>query len=120
MIDGIIMNGRYIIIPDKLQKQAPEQLLSYHMGIKRLLACELIYWINMNAHIENAIKCYDFNVTCLGLVNLTLVTLFPCDGTYTQDACIWVHPSGIFIYCWLVNYIHIFTIMHTIVDVYAY
>ena len=43
VIDGIIMKGRHNIIPEKLQKQALEQLHSNHMGTeKRLLGCESI------------------------------------------------------------------------------
>ena len=35
-----------------------KQLHSNHMGIEktRLLACESMHWVNMNADIENAVK----------------------------------------------------------------
>ena len=58
LIDSILMNGMWIIIPEELQKQALEWHIN-HMGIgkqTRLLACESFYWIYMNANIENIVK----------------------------------------------------------------
>ena len=55
----------------ELQKQALEQIHTNQKGIKkmRLLACNSIYLINMNANIKNAIKnclkCIDFQQTQL-------------------------------------------------------
>ena len=57
------MKARSIIIPFLLQRQTLEQLQSNHMGIKktRLLGRELVYWMNINADIENTIKqCATF------------------------------------------------------------
>ena len=58
VIDGIVMKGRCIIVPEELQKQALEQLHSNHMGIDktRLQAFKSIYWMTINADIENIIK----------------------------------------------------------------
>ena len=57
------MTAEGIIIHTSLQDKAIKQLHVSHMGIEntRLLACESIYWINMNDDIE-AIKSYS---TCL-------------------------------------------------------
>ena len=56
--DGIDMKGRRMIITFLLQRQIQQQLHSNHMGIKkmRLLVQELVYWVNMNADIEDTIK----------------------------------------------------------------
>ena len=56
--DGIIMKGRCIIISQEMKKHALDQLDSNHRGIKetRLLACESIWWVNMNPDIENTVK----------------------------------------------------------------
>ena len=35
VIDGIIMNGRHVIIPDILKTQALDQLNINHMGIEK-------------------------------------------------------------------------------------
>ena len=53
MIDGVVEKERRIIIPSQLQKIMLSQLCSRH-GIEklRLLACESIYWVNMNTKIE--------------------------------------------------------------------
>ena len=53
------MKGRWCIVPEELQKQDLEQLHSNHMGIEkktRIQKSESIYWIYMNANIENAVK----------------------------------------------------------------
>ena len=40
VIDRVIMKGRHVVIPDRLQKQAPEQLHIIHMRIeKKKTAC---------------------------------------------------------------------------------
>ena len=51
--------------------QILRQLYSNHVGIEktRLLACELVYWINMNADIENIFKDCS---TCLKYQNTQL------------------------------------------------
>ena len=56
VIDGIVMKGRHIIIPKVLKQQALDQLHVNHMGIKKMLAHVLIYWVNINNDIENYIK----------------------------------------------------------------
>ena len=58
MIDGIILKGRHVIIPEILKAKALDQLHVTHMGIgkTKLLACESMYWININDDIENFIK----------------------------------------------------------------
>ena len=64
VIDGIVMNGRCIIIPKVSKQQRLDQLHVNHMGIKKkkLLACKSIYWVNINNDIENYVKNYS---TCL-------------------------------------------------------
>ena len=63
VIDGVVMKGRYIIIPAVLKQQVLDQLHLNHMGIKKtkLLTHELVYWVNINTDIEKHIKI----VTCL-------------------------------------------------------
>ena len=58
VIDRIIMKGRHIIIPEGLKAQVLDQLHINHMGIEetKLLACESIYWVNINDDTENFIK----------------------------------------------------------------
>ena len=69
MIDGIAMKGRIIIISFLLWRQILEQLHSNHMGTDkaRLLPRESVYWVNMNADMENAIKqcatCLEYQKT---------------------------------------------------------
>ena len=61
VIDGVDIKGKQIIILS--QMQILSQLHSNHIGIKkmRLLMCESIYWIDMNADIEKAAKhCLTF------------------------------------------------------------
>ena len=46
VIDGMIMKGRFIIIPKALKQQALDQLHVNHKGIEKktkLLACESVY-----------------------------------------------------------------------------
>ena len=64
VIIRIIMKDRHVIIPDILKTQALDQLHVIHMGIEKtkLLACESIYWVNINGDIENYIKIF---ATCL-------------------------------------------------------
>ena len=63
VINGIIMKGRNIVIPNILKTQALDQLQLdqlhvNHMGIEKtkLLACESVYWLNINVEIGNHIK----------------------------------------------------------------
>ena len=69
MIDGIIMKGRHVIIPEILKTQTLDKLHINHMGIEKteLLACESISWPNINDDIENLIKncttCLTFQQT---------------------------------------------------------
>ena len=60
IIDSIAVKGRRIIIPVVLQDKA-QQLHLNHMDIEktRLLACESICWINMNADIEVTVKIFQ-------------------------------------------------------------
>ena len=59
VIDGIILKGRHIVIPNNLKQQVLDQLHTNHMGIEKtkLLDCESVYWSSINADIENYIKC---------------------------------------------------------------
>ena len=53
---GVIMKGRCIIIPKVLQQQALDQLHANHMGIEKnkfISMHKSVYWVNINADIEN-------------------------------------------------------------------
>ena len=58
VIDGIIMKGRHVIIPQVLKAQVLDQLHINQMGIEKtkFLACESIYRVNIDDFIENFIK----------------------------------------------------------------
>ena len=58
VIYGVILKGRHIIIPDSLKQQVLAQLHTNHMGIEKtkLLACESVFWHNINSNIEAYIK----------------------------------------------------------------
>ena len=58
VIDGVILKGRCIIIPDSLKLQVHTQLHINHIGIEKtkLLAHESVFWHNINADIEAYIK----------------------------------------------------------------
>ena len=66
VIDGIILKGRHIVIPNSLKQQVLNQLHMNHMDIEKtkLLAHESVYWSSINADIENYIKhcgmCLEF------------------------------------------------------------
>ena len=57
MIDGTAIKGR-IIIPAVLQDKVLKQVHMNHLGTKktRLLPYESIYWMAMNAGIEEMVK----------------------------------------------------------------
>ena len=69
IIEGITMKGRRIIMPAVLQDKAQKLLNLNLMGVEktRLLACESIYWINMNVDIEEMVqnwpKYIDYQAT---------------------------------------------------------
>ena len=54
VIDGMVMKGRCIIIPEDLKQQMLDQLHVNHMCIEmtKLLMCESVYWVNINNDIE--------------------------------------------------------------------
>ena len=56
--DWVVIKGKCIVIPKALQQQALKQLHINHMCIKKtkLLMHKSVYWIGMNADIENHIK----------------------------------------------------------------
>ena len=59
VIDGVIPNGRCVVIPESLKKKTGiRTILFNHMGIEKttLMACESIYWTNINDDIEKHIK----------------------------------------------------------------
>ena len=53
--DGITMKGRRVIVPVLPQRKLLKQLHINQMGIKKtkLLTHEYIYWLNVNADIED-------------------------------------------------------------------
>ena len=64
VIDGVIIKGRHIVIPNSLRQQLLTQLHTSHMGIEKtkLLAHYSVFWSNINTDIKGYIKhC----VTCL-------------------------------------------------------
>ena len=69
VIDGVILKGRCIIIPDSLKQQVLTHLHTNYMGIEKtkLLACKSVFWHNINANIEAYIKvcatCLEFQHT---------------------------------------------------------
>ena len=69
VIDGVILKGRCIIIPDSLKQQVLTQLHTNHTGIEKtkLLVCESVFWHNINANIKAYIKlcatCLEFQQT---------------------------------------------------------
>ena len=69
VIDGILLKGRHIVIPNSLRQQVLGQLLKNHMDIEKtkLLACESVYWSSINADIEDYIQncatCLEFQQT---------------------------------------------------------
>ena len=66
VLDGVILKGRHIVIPNSLKQQVLDQLHTNHMGIEKtkLLAHESVYWPSINADIKNYIKhcamCLEF------------------------------------------------------------
>ena len=66
VIDGIILKGRCVVIPEAFEKQALDQFHLNHMKQKKnkLLTNESIYWININDDIDqvhkNCSTCLNF------------------------------------------------------------
>ena len=58
VIDGRILKGKHIVIPNSLRQQVLNQLHTNHMGIEitKLLAHESVYWSSINADIKSYIK----------------------------------------------------------------
>ena len=58
VIDGIILKGKCIFMPNSLRDWVLNQLHTNHMGIEKtsLLACEYVYWPSINADIKKYIK----------------------------------------------------------------
>ena len=58
VINGLVIIGRCIVIPEVLQKQVLKQLHISQMGIEKTkhLTCQSVYWIGKTADIENYIK----------------------------------------------------------------
>ena len=69
VINGMVLKGRHIIIPNILKQQVLDQLHINHIGIEKvkLLAHECIYWHSINTDIEKYIKqcttCLEFQQT---------------------------------------------------------
>ena len=66
VIDGIVMKGRCIIIPKVINSKhwSNSMLTTWASNKTKLLACESIYWVNINSDIENYVKycrtCLEF------------------------------------------------------------
>ena len=69
VIEGVVIKGKCMVILKALQQQALKHLNINHMGIEKtkLLVYESVYWMRMNADIENHIKncstCLEFQQT---------------------------------------------------------
>ena len=55
VIDGVVMEGRCVIIPAVLRQQMLDQLHLNHVGIEetKLLAHDSVYWVYINTDIES-------------------------------------------------------------------
>ena len=58
VIDGIIIKGRHIVIPQILKTQVLDHLHVNHMGIEitKRLAWKLVYWIKINVILKTMLK----------------------------------------------------------------
>ena len=58
VINGIMLKGRCIIIPNSLRQQVLNHLHINHIGIEKmkLLACKCVYWHSINADIESTLS----------------------------------------------------------------
>ena len=67
VIDGVLLKGRCMVIPNTLQKQALEQHHINHMGRDKtkLITCKSIYWpgiySNIVKHIKTALHVLNFS-----------------------------------------------------------
>ena len=54
VIDGLVLKGRHIVIPNSLRQQVLSQLHTNYMGIEKtkLLAHESVYWSSICADIR--------------------------------------------------------------------
>ena len=61
ILDGIILKGTRIVVPNKFQDGILAQLHEGHFGIDhiKLRACDSVYWPGINKDIENWIKTCD-------------------------------------------------------------
>lgn len=58
LVDGILMKGTRIIVPESLRKQILDALHYHHLGIEktRNLARTCVYWPGLNGDIENMVS----------------------------------------------------------------
>ena len=58
VIDGVIIKGQCIVIPETLKQKALKQLHFNHLGTQKtkLLAHESVCWVGMYVDTENHIK----------------------------------------------------------------
>ena len=69
VINGVMLKGRHVVVPESLKTQALEQLHVNYKGIEKikLMACKSIYWANINddneKHIKHCPTCLDFQQT---------------------------------------------------------
>ena len=97
VINGIMLKGRCIIIPNSLRQQVLDQLHINHMGIEKtkLLVCKCVYWHSINADIEKYIKqC----ATCL-----TTTANFQSSGNCKDY---WWHTSLMQYHLYLLNMVY--------------
>ena len=58
IIDGIVLKGTCIIVPERLRPQILKQLHYAHLGVHKTcsMAKPTVYWPNIHTEIENMVK----------------------------------------------------------------
>lgn len=56
--NGAMFKGRQVINPESMRQDILHQLHAGHQGIEktRFLARQMIYWLNMNRHIDDLVQ----------------------------------------------------------------
>ena len=62
VINGIIIKGRHVVIPEVLKTQALDQLHIIYMGIEKtkFLAHKSVHWVNINDDIEKQLYKWHY------------------------------------------------------------
>ena len=64
MMDGIVLKGERIVVPETMRKYVLNKLHQAHMGMEKMKmrARETVFWPGVNKHIEDIVKVCE---TCL-------------------------------------------------------